>query len=297
MTSSRAEEGAARRVAFVTRASLPAGAADDHHAAAELARRGFGVDHVAWDDPGADWGEYAAILLRSTWDYHLRLTEFFDWLRGLERERLPLWNPPDLVRWNARKTYLRELEEAGFRVPKTLWATPGSTSSLRRLFEESGWEQAVVKPVVSASAAGTELVARGEAASREESFARLRDEHGVMVQELRAEIRERGELSLMFFDRQFSHAVRKRPRAGEFRVQEHHGGTAEPAMAAEATVEAARSVLEVIGGGHLYARVDLIEDGLVPILMEVELIEPSLFFALDRESPARFAETLERRLS
>jgi glutathione synthase/RimK-type ligase-like ATP-grasp enzyme len=296
MTTSRAEGLAGRRVAFVTRGSLPHGAPDDLPAAAELARRGIGVDHVAWDDPGSDWGEYAAILLRSTWDYHLRLTEFFEWLRGLERDRLPVWNPPDLVRWNARKTYLRELEALGFRVPKTLWAPPGSTATLRALFEESGFLEAVVKPIVSASAAGTELVSRDGAASHEEPFARLRDEHGAMVQEFRPEVRQRGELSLIFFDSQFSHAVRKRPRTGEFRVQEHHGGTAEPAMAAEATVETARRVLDAIGRDRLYARVDLIEDGLKPILMEVELIEPTLFFTLDPESPARFAETLARRL-
>jgi glutathione synthase/RimK-type ligase-like ATP-grasp enzyme len=296
MTSFPAETSSDRRVAFVTRGSLPHGAPDDLPAAAELARRGIGVDHVAWDDPGADWSEYDAILLRSTWDYHLRLSEFFDWLNGLERDRLPVWNPPELVRWNARKTYLRELEAAGFRVPKTLWAPPGSGATLAGLFAEAGWERAVVKPIVSASAAGTELIARSDAAAHEQAFAQIRDDHGAMVQEFLPEIGRRGEMSLMFFDRQFSHAARKRPKAGEFRVQEHHGGTAEPAMAAEATVEAARRVLDGVPGDTLYARIDLVEDGTDPILMEVELIEPTLFFALDPDSSARFAETLERRL-
>jgi glutathione synthase/RimK-type ligase-like ATP-grasp enzyme len=231
--------------------------------------------------------EEGVVCLRSTWDYHLRWSEFRSWVRGFETAGR-LWNPPSTVLWNADKLYLRELAGAGVAIPRTQWFEPGERPPIARVLEEWGVSHAVLKPRVSATAYGTHVVSR-DRGIEEADWAAL-ERSGCMLQLFVPEIQSRGEISAVFLRDGFAHAVLKRPRAGDFRVQADFGGSLEPTTPADSTIAFGGAVLAAAARPWLYARVDLVETDDGPVLMELELIEPDLF--LTPRGAARLAEGL-----
>jgi hypothetical protein len=280
------------RIAFVTHAGLPGLSKDDLLAVEELRRRGATVEPAVWDDPGVRWPLYDRVVLRSCWDYHLRPGEFLDWLDRMEREEIPLWNPAPVVRGNVDKAYLAGLAAAGIPVVPTAFLERGEAVDLGALLDERGWTDVVVKPSVSASAFHTLRLGRGEEAAARAELEEMTAASRVLIQPFLPEVQTQGEWSLMFLLGEYSHAVLKRPGAGDFRVQAELGGSATPERPAAALIEQARAVVETIPGPWLYARVDGVEIGGTFTLMELELIEPSLFLATDPRAPARFAEAI-----
>jgi glutathione synthase/RimK-type ligase-like ATP-grasp enzyme len=281
-------------IAFVTSAAHSDLTPDDHLAVAELKKRGVSVSGAVWNDPAVDWGAFDAIILRSTWDYHHNADEFRTWIAAREAGGAPVWNPPAVLRWNMEKTYLRDLEDAGVPVVPTEWLAQGSRPDLRALLEARGWAEAVVKPVISAAATRTWRVSRESASEIEGQLAESLELGDVMVQPFIPEIQTRGEWSLMFFDGEFSHAVRKMPIDGDFRVQTGFGGRSAVEHPSEAVLSAVRKVLEAAPSPWLYVRVDGIETAAGYVLLELEMLEPSLFLAQNPEAPARFAEAIAR---
>jgi glutathione synthase/RimK-type ligase-like ATP-grasp enzyme len=231
--------------------------------------------------------------VRSCWDYHHRPHEFHAWLDRLAAEGARVFNPVPLLRWNADKRYLRDLAEAGIEVIPTAWVAERDESSLADLAGARGWRHVVVKPSVSATAFETWRAGPEVTSDDEQRFRRLTGERPALVQPYLPDI-ERGELSLVFLGGEYSHAVLKRPRPGDFRVQTDFGGTVEPVRPEEHVVAAASRVLAAAPGPTLYARVDLcLVDGRAQ-LMELELLEPALFFAHEAGAAARFVEALAR---
>jgi glutathione synthase/RimK-type ligase-like ATP-grasp enzyme len=282
-------------VALATSAAYADLAPDDRLLLAPLAERGVRAEPAVWDDPAVRWTDYDAVVVRSCWDYHRRFAEFAAWVDRLTNEGVPLWNPPAALRWNARKTYLRDLAAAGVPTVPTRWADAATRASLAELLDAEGWADAVVKPVVSASAFGTWRVSAREAPDREDEF-RAALAHGeVMVQRFVERVATHGEWSLVFFDGAFSHAALKRPRAGDFRVQQELGGSAVAADPTTAVVVQAALIVGHFAAGSLYARVDGVVDDDTLCVMELELVEPSLFLGLDPGAPARFARAIARR--
>lgn len=241
--------------------------------AAALRELGATVAAAPWDtiEPA---GDEAVVCLRSTWDYHLRWDEFRNWVGSFEQSGR-LWNPPATVLWNADKLYLRDLASAGIALPRTRWFEPGERPAVGALLEEWGETRAVLKPRVSATAFGTHVVSR-ESGIGEADWAVL-ERSGCLLQAFVPEVQSRGEISLVFLDGRFSHAVLKRPTEGDFRVQMDFGGSLETATPADSTIGFAEAVLAAAARPWLYARVDLVETGAGPVLMELELIEPDLF--------------------
>lgn len=235
------------------------------------------------------------IVLRSTWDYHKRIEEFRAWLDRMERAGRRIVNSPATVRWNADKSYLLELEAEGIAIPRTLMLDDATPGTIHAVLEEAGWTNAVLKPRVSATAHGTFRI-RAHDVEWHKQLAETR-QTGSLIQEYVAEITIRGELSLLFFDGQFSHAAIKKPKQGDFRVQTDFGGTAEPTTPSDAAIEFAERVLAARPTEWLYARVDLVETDRGPLLMELELIEPHLFFDLVPAAAARLADPLLRLIS
>lgn len=293
-------------VAFVTSEDQPAFTADDALAADALRALGeTDVVAIPWSTAETAWEEFQAVVLRSTWDYFRRAEEFRRWLDDLERKGTRLFNAPALARWNADKTYLRELAATGVPIVPTIWFQKNNSVDIKAALREAGWRKAVVKPTVSASGFGTWITSLerfdpGDQ-TRFEELVRARD---VMVQPYMEEIAGRGEWSLVFFDGAFSHAILKNPAPGDFRIQEHFGGSWRVASPSPELIREAEDALaaatKVTGEGKpLYARVDGLESEVNGqfLLMELELIEPSLYFAADPDNaPVRFAQALSDRL-
>ena len=284
----------ATRVAFVTFRGLPDLNADDRRAAAALTELGVRADPVCWDDPAADWLAYGAVVLRSTWDYHHRVAEFHAWIDRLEAMGARLWNPPPILRWNTDKRYLARLSHPDLSPPPTVILDRGSAVDLRVLLESRGWDEAVLKPAVSADGYSTERTSLAEAAADQIVLDSMLARGDVVIQPLVPEIRSHGETSLMFFGGIFSHAVSKRPKAGEFRVQERLGGIIARTEPPQQLVAAARDLLTTHAPGCLYARVDVLVTAERFLLMELELLEPSLYLEHYPPSARAFALAIQR---
>jgi glutathione synthase/RimK-type ligase-like ATP-grasp enzyme len=290
-----------KRVAFATSSDEPDLAADDRLALPALATSGIDVLASPWDSPRAEPRALLdagvdAVVLRSCWNYHRAEARFGEWLHSLESEGLRVVNPAPLAHWNLSKLYLGELAARGVPVPATAYVSPADPTPLAEVLERHGLDEAVVKPWVSMNGWDTWRVSRASAAHLEPAWRALVGSRGLMVQRYLPEIEREGELSFVFFDGVFSHALRKRPCAGEFRVQVEHGGVREPLDPAAALVDEARSILLAAPYPTVYGRVDgVVVDGRLQ-LMELEVIDPTLFFALGPRAPARFAAALSRAL-
>lgn len=280
-----------RRVALITYEKEADLTADDRPLIAELTAAGLTGVAVRWDDRDADWASYSALLVRSCWDYHVRHDEFVQWLDAVERAGVPVFNPVPLIRWNMDKRYLRELQARGIAIPDTVWVERGGLS-LAGLLDAAGWTDAIVKPAVSASAADTWRVSARNADAREAEFAELSARTTVLVQRYVPEIETAGEWSVVFIGGRLSHSAIKRPRAGDFRVQKEHGGTAVPATPPREIVTASRDVLATLPTAPLFARIDGVMTSHGYVLMEAECIEPDLFFRFNPESRRALVEGL-----
>jgi hypothetical protein len=298
---SGAPGGRATSVALVTYRDAPGLTADDELLADALSARGMTVAAHAWD-ADVDWTTFAVVILRATWDFHLRLEEFSAWIERLDRTGVRLFNRPALVRWNMTKRYLEALANAGIATVPTMWSCVAAASEapdLAQLLASQGWsERAIVKPVVSASSHETWEVDGKVTAEMQARFARASAElpHGVMVQPFMPEVQASGEWAMLFFRGAYSHAVLKRPAPSDFRVQSVYGGTATAAVpsprlmrGAERALEAAVALVGMPREDVLYARVDGVERDGAFVLMELEVIEPALYFDAEQASADRMA--------
>lgn len=278
-------------VVFATCQKQPGLTPPDALLGAELERRGARVTVAPWDAISPTTGSSRVVCLRSTWDYHLRWPEFERWIGSFADRPGSLWNPPETVLWNGDKVYLRELAEAGLAVPLTHWFEPGERPDHVAILRQWGLSRAVLKPRISATAYGTYLLSPDLGLSQ--SDWRHFNEVGGLVQAFVPEVETQGELSLVFIDGEFSHAVRKRPARGDFRVQSDFGGRWEAVTVAASVRDFGEAVLLAASRSWLYARVDVVETSGGPILMELELIEPQLF--LTPSAAVRLADGLLSR--
>ena len=271
--------------------SLEGWVTDDELAAEPLRELRWEVTPVSWRRQDVDWSQFEVVVIRTTWDYHLDLDAFLRVLERIDGSGARLANPLALVRWNARKTYLRDLLYEGLPVVPTVWGASPDSADVEGLFDELESEEIVIKPVISASAHDTFRLRRGSDAAK---IAATFSGRETMAQPFVASIVEEGEQSLFYFGGEYSHAIRKTPKAEDFRVQEEHGGLIVPAELPIGLVELGRRYLKSLDQPTLYARVDLVR---LPsgdhALMELELIEPSLYFRMDPGSPRRFARALD----
>jgi hypothetical protein len=281
-------------VLFATYGAQPGLTEDDQHFARALERRGVQVCAAAWDDPAAAWSSAAAVVIRSTWDYHLRRADFLTWVARVSAATT-LYNDARAVRWNSHKSYLAEIARRGVPVIDTVFASVGSNLDLTAVAREHGWRDVVVKPAVSASAHETRRFDVPDRAEGQAHLDRLLATRDVMVQPHLAALAEQGELSLLFARGRFTHAVRRRSAL----VDGHVMPKSAPADAPAAAIECAARVLEAAGAltgvspnEMLYSRVDLAATGSDCVLLELELIEPSLFLVHAPNEAEAFAAAL-----
>lgn len=284
------------RLAVATSSAFPGIHPDDIHLADTL--RTLGVEPVAcvWNDPALDWTGFDAVLVRTTWDYFQHHAAFMAWLDRLDDGGTVVLNPTATLRWNSDKRYLLELSQHGIPIIPTRIAAAGDLHDTLRA--DTG-KDVVVKPAVGGGAWHTVRGRVGDA-SFDAAIAPLPTTLDYLVQPFVPEVADAGEWSLVFFDGAFSHAVLKRPRDGDYRVQHEHGGSSGLAIPSAPIVEAAQRALAAAAAcghaGHAYVRVDgVVVDGRF-VLMELEMIEPSLFLAAAPAAAERYAHNLARRL-
>lgn len=273
------------------------------------ANAGLQARAVAWDDATVSWSRFDAALLRSPWDYTERLGEFLQWCDRVQRSTR-LLNPLSVVRWNTDKHYLADLEAAGVPVVSTVFVEPEAEplEALQAFLAATDAEEFVVKPAVSAGSRDTQRYSRAQDFAAGNHIARLLEQgRSVMLQPYLRSVDSAGETALIYFEGRFSHAIGKGAllRPDQPATQTPHASgqisprEAEPAerKLAEDVLSATNALLQ-LGQPLTYARVDLIRDDAgAPRLLELELTEPSLFFAHGAGSAERFAANLAHSLN
>lgn len=268
------------RIALATWSGLPALNGGDRAFMAALAARGVSAAPAVWD-ADVDWGEFDAVVIRSCWDYHRRHDEFLAWMGRVERAGVRVLNDPELVRWNAHKGYLAELEAHGIPVVPTLVADGGSLTARVAAARERGWSTLVIKPAVSASAEGVVVLEAHQPAPSTEQGGR-----DYLIQPFIEKLRTFGEIDLIYFGGEYSHAVRRKSSAVAAQAE---GEKPIPFDVPPSIRDAGDSVLRALTRSPAYCRVDFARHQDETLLMEVELIEPDLFLEHSRGSPDRFA--------
>nr|MDQ3016487.1 hypothetical protein [Bacteroidota bacterium] len=258
-------------LAFVTYWKLPNLTDDDRLIQQYLQERGFEVRPTLWDDPNVDWEAFDALVLRSMWDYFERPDEFNIWLDKMESLHCLVLNPISIVRWNQNKNYFDEFARKGILLPPYVIIPGNDNQQLEKILADHQWQKAVVKPAISGGAYNTWVTTKDSAADDETRFAELLKSGDVIVQIFVEEIITKGELSLIYFNKKFSHAILKRAKEGDFRIQTQFGGTAEIFQPTHSILRQATDLLNGVEESLLYARVDgvVTDDGRF-LLMELE---------------------------
>lgn len=283
-------------VALVTCSAMPGLAADDRPLLVALRRHGVAAEPMVWEDPLADWTRPSVSVIRSCWDYAWRLPAFRGWLETAARATR-VENPPEVIRWNAHKHYLVDLAERGVSAVPTVVLRRGAPADLRRLLTEREWHDAVVKAAVGNSGRYARAVSLRDLEAARRYVDRLLEHEDVLVQPLIRSVTTTGELSMVYVEGRFTHAVRKRAAAGDFRVHDDYGGSVEQEDPHPAALAVAERAMAAAGAPTLYGRVDLVDgpDG-EPMVMELELIEPELFLRFSPEAVERMVEAVVRRM-
>jgi glutathione synthase/RimK-type ligase-like ATP-grasp enzyme len=266
--------------------------ADDGLLRDALARRGLSSVRVDWADEGVDWSAFGCAVFRTTWDYFERFPQFVGWLNRVERQTR-VCNPVPTVRWNVDKHYLAELDARGVPVVPSRFLERGEATPLIEVLNETGWDEAVFKPCVSGAARHTYRVNRRTAGDLQPLFASLTAAEAMIVQPFMADISRTGEDTLMAFGGKFSHAVRKVAKAGDFRVQDDHGGKVYPHTPTAEQVELAERAMAACSPVPVYGRADLVRDDAGRLaVMELELIEPELWLRMHPPAADTFADAV-----
>ena len=209
-----------------------------------LAQAGASATQAIWSLLEVDWTHFSAVVIRTCWDYHLRVPEFLAWIKSLEDRHIAVVNHPELIRWNVDKTYLQHYAACSIAIPETIWLQQEEEADIAKLCAIHGWEQAVPKPTISY---GTERRNSGQV------------QGPLMIQQYLRAIENEGEWSRIYFEHEFSHSVRKRPRDEDFRVQKDFAGSVEPARPSSNLGSFAEDALKLLPHPATFARVDLVE--------------------------------------
>ncbi len=259
-----------------------------------LKQLGWETHTVSWRDESIEWDRFEVVIIRSPWDYQQHPDEFMAVLRKIEASNARLENNVQLVEWNLNKSYLIELESNAIEIVPTMWKKTWQPNEIDCYFDYYNTQQIIIKPVISANADNTYWLKKGSfhqhLSAMEKSFSSI--DH--MVQPFMPAITDEGEFSLFYFAGEYSHCILKTPGKDDFRVQEEHGSSLKLVKPEENLLAHANKVQQQLKPEPLYSRVDLVRTDSGFALMEVELIEPSLYFNMDPASPLRFALAFDK---
>jgi glutathione synthase/RimK-type ligase-like ATP-grasp enzyme len=279
------------KIAFLSMDDLSGYVSYDHLAIEPLQKLGYQVDVISWRQTSVDWKKYAVVIIRTTWDYQNHLETFLQVLKQIESQTL-LANPLEIVKWNADKIYLKDLQEKGAKIVPTIWINGKlDASQVKQWFNQLESDEIVIKPRVSATAQDTFWLKHGQ--EDIESLNKIFENRPCMVQPFMKAIVYEGEYSLFYFNGEYSHAILKTPKTADFRVQEEHGGIIQTINPSLDLLKAGKDVLKLISKTLLYARIDFVRtENNEFALMELELIEPSLYLCNCENAPYLFAKAI-----
>lgn len=284
-----------KRCAFLSMNDLAYFECYDHLLFEPLANYNWQVEEVPWRSPSADWDRYDAVVIRSPWDYQDTPELFIEVLQNIDASSALLENSLDIVRWNLDKRYLREMAGRGITIVPTLWREQLEADDLPALLDHFPGTEIIIKPVISANADHTYRIGPEVSRATWSTIHNAFTGRPLMVQPFMKQIIDEGEYSLFYFGGQYSHTVLKRPGPGDFRVQEEHGGTLEAVEPDDHLRATGDQTIRALPESTLYARADYVHTADNNFaLMELELIEPSLYFNMDPASPERFARHFDR---
>ena len=285
-----------KRCAFLTMDDLGSHVNDDELAIDVLKQQQWSVHSISWRKREVDWSIFDIVVIRSPWDYYEHPSLFIEALERIDASGTRLENSLDIVRWNIDKRYLMDLQKRGVHVVPTVFGSKLDDETFSELADSFGHEPFIIKPIISASAKNTFCVTP-HTMQRAQIVSTFRSED-YMVQPFMHQIVEHGEFSLFYFNNTYSHCIRKLPQKNDFRVQEEHGGLIKAYSPDTRLLETAQHVLKTVDQSVLYARIDLVQDDSGDYaLMELELIEPSLYFRMDPKAPLQFATALNDLLT
>lgn len=270
---------------------------EDNYVKNAFENLGLKVDRLAWDDQTFDWSTTKFILFRSTWDYFDRFTEFSAWLKKVSEETR-LINSEKIIRWNMDKHYLLDLEQKGIHTIPTIYLEKNNKKNLKQIHVEKNWRKTILKPCVSGAARHTYKLDQNNMEQHEIIFHELILNEAMMLQPFQNYIVENGEFSLIIINGKFTHAVLKKAKKGDFRVQDDWGGTVHPYTPTSKEIIFAESAVKACIEFPLYARVDIIydNDGKLAIV-ELELIEPELWFRNNFKAADLLAQGIHKLIS
>ncbi len=260
-----------------------------------FSQHGVHVDVISWHATDIDWSQYDAVIVRSTWDYQEHADAFIDKLIEITKHDTVLINPLSLMQWNISKRYLQILQTQGITIIPSVFFDSVAISDIYAQFAYFDTQEIIIKPLISANSDNTFRLDHTNLMAQAGPLSNIFSTTPCVIQPFLDSVINEGEYSLFYFNGEYSHTIRKVPKSGDFRVQEEHGGELITVIPDERQLSAAAKVLAALPEKSLYARVDLIRNPRAQKddiwqLMEVELIEPSLYFNMDEASPERFVQ-------
>jgi glutathione synthase/RimK-type ligase-like ATP-grasp enzyme len=278
-------------IALLTCEKLPDLTPADQLLIPALAKHNIVAKAMIWDDKTVNWSDFDYLVFRNTWDYFERESEFNHWLDQIEKLGIKTLNPIEVIKQNKHKFYLRDLQKNGIQIIPTVFIDKTPNLNLSELIP-THWKKAVIKPAFSAGSYQTAVFEVSDIKKINEEYKNIASEKELLLQEFMPEIQTLGETSFIFFNKKFSHCVNKKPIDGDFRVQTQFGGKYTSIAPNLEIIEKAQKIVNTFSDNLLYARIDgiVIENELH--LMEVECIEPDLYFDLSEGSHQRFVESI-----
>ncbi len=257
---------------------------------------GWLAEEISWKNEEVNWNDYSSVIVRSTWDYQNDFEKFLNVLEKINNSSAHLENNLDLMRWNMNKNYLYDLENNGIKIVETIWEKSFNPNTAFQYFDKLKSDEIIIKPNISANADNTFRLTGEKLIEKLHDLEKIFADREFMVQPFMQNIIDEGEYSLFFFNGEFSHCVLKRPKEKDFRVQEEHGGKFKSVVPSEQQKTIGKNIIDKLAVLPLYGRTDLVRTADNDFaLMELELIEPSLYFNMDSESPTRFTKAFAER--
>jgi len=287
-----------KKVALLSMDSLQNFYSYDKLLVGPLSKLGWDAEEISWRKENVDWHYYDAVIVRSTWDYQNDSEKFLSVLENINNSSAHLENDLELMNWNMNKKYLFDLEKKGIKIVDTIWETSFNSNNTYDYFDRLNSEEIIIKPNISANADNTFRLSKEKLNGHMKELEQVFAQRDFMVQPFIQNIVDEGEYSLFFFNSEFSHCVLKKPKENDFRVQEEHGGIFKSINPTEQQKSIAENIIKKLSTIPLYARADLVRTAQNEfVLMELELIEPSLYFNLDDESAEKFSSAFVRKIN